>query len=173
MTAPMIALLDNDPSFLSLMHDVLTDEGYRTLLWHPEEGSDAHALLRRVQPHLVVLDLWLKRRDDGWDFLKRLWADFDTTQIPAIIVAGQPDVLPAKVDVLRAMRCQVVRKPFHLHDLRDLHDLHDLLAAIERVLGLSPVKCRRGEGAYAVASGDPFVMDGSDDPADVILRERA
>ncbi|GEM_PF-1525907 len=168
----MIALLDNDPSFLSLMHDVLTDEGYRTLLWHPEKGSDVHALLRRAQPHLVILDLLLKQRDSGWDLLKRLWADFETTQIPAIIVAGEPEVLPVKVEVLRAMHCQVVRKPFRLHDLRDLHDLHDLLAAIEHVLGLSPVKCERHEGTYA-ASGDLFVLDAADDSADAVQQQRA
>jgi len=162
----MIALLDNDPSFLSVMHDVLTDEGYRTLLWHPEEGSDAYALLRRAQPHLVVLDLWLKRRDDGWDFLRRLWGDFETTQIPAVILSGQPEDLPVKANLLRAMHCQVVRKPFRLHDLHDLRDLHDLLAAIERVLGRSPVKCARGEGAYVAPSGVPFVVDRPVDLAD-------
>ena len=170
MTHPIIAILDNDPSFLSLMHDVLSEEGYRTLLWHPGEESDVHALLRRAQPHLVVLDLWLKRRDEGWDVLKRLWGDCETTQIPAVILSGSPEILPVKVDALRALHCQVVRKPFRLHDLRDLRDLYDLLAAIERVLGRSPGKCGCGEGTYDVPSGDPCVVDRSDDPADSVLR---
>ncbi len=173
MTAPMIALLDNDPTFLSLMRDVLTEEGYRTLLWHPAEGSDAHALLRREQPHLVVLDLSLERCDDGWDVLRRLWGDFETTQIPAIILSGQPETLPVKTNVLRALHCQVLRKPFRLHDLRDLRDLHDLLTAIERVLGRSPMKAARGEGAYDLPAGEPFVMEMSDDPAETAYQQRA
>ncbi len=30
MMAPLIALLDNDPAFLSKMHELLTNAGYRT-----------------------------------------------------------------------------------------------------------------------------------------------
>ncbi|MGI8688051.1 MAG: response regulator [Thermomicrobiales bacterium] len=159
MMAPIIALLDNDPFFLSLMHDVLTDEGYCTLRWCAGGCDDAHALLRRAQPQLVILDLALKQRDDGWEFLKRLWGDFETTQIPTIIVSEQPEALPVTADVLRAMRYQVVRKPFLLHDLRDLRDLHDLLTAVEQMIGRSPTKCARGEGVYPVSSGDACVPD--------------
>lgn len=173
MAAPTIALLDNDPSFLSLMHDVLTDEGYRTLRWCATEGSDVHAMLRRAQPELLVLDLRLTRRDDGWDLLKCLWGDFETTHIPSVILAREPKTLPVKPDVLRAMHCQVVRKPFHLHDLRDLRDLHDLLTAIERVLGRSPVKCAHGEGAYAASSGVSLEEDISPNLANATLRKRA
>jgi len=103
MTAPVIAVLDNDPSFLSLMHDLLTDEGYRTLRWHASEWARAHALLRRLQPHLVILDLWMEERDDGWAFLKRLWGDVETTHIPALIVTGEPELLPVQADVLHAL----------------------------------------------------------------------
>lgn len=156
MTAPIIALLDNNPSFLSLMRDVLGEEGYRTLLWHPDDGGDPHALLRRAQPHLVILNLCLERSGDGWDLLKRLWDDCETTQIPAVILSGQPGSPPVQVDALRAMQYQVVGKPFRLHDLRDLGDLHDLLAAIERALGSSPLKCARGEGAYTALLGEAY-----------------
>jgi len=165
VTAPMIALLDNDPSFLSLMHDVLTDEGYRTLRWCAGECEDAHALLRRAQPQLIILDLALKQRDDGWNCLTRLWEDRETTRIPAIIVSGRSEDMPMQTDILRAMHCQVMRKPFRLHDLRDLHDLHDLLIAVERAIGRSPTKCARGEGIYPAPSGDACALDVSANPA--------
>ncbi len=32
-------------------------------------------MLRRAQPNRIILDLWLTQRDDGWEFLKRLWGD--------------------------------------------------------------------------------------------------
>lgn len=150
MTAPMIAVLDNDPSFLSLMHDLLTDEGYRTLRWRASEGARAHALLKRLQPHLVILDLWLAERDEGWTFLKRLWGDVETTHIPAIIVTGEPNLLPVRVDVLGAMHCQLVRKPF---------DLKDLLDAIAKVLGPSPVQWDRGARAHAAIVAGPSERD--------------
>ncbi len=165
MTAPMIALLDNDPFFLSLMHDVLTDEGYRTLRWCTGECEDVHVLLRRAQPQLIILDLALKQRDDGWECLTRLWEDHETTRIPTIIVSGQPEVLPVAADMLRAMHCQVVRKPFRLHDLRDLHDLHDLLTAVERAIGRLPMKSACDEGVYPPSSGNTCALDVSAGPA--------
>lgn len=165
MMAPIIALLDNDPSFLTLMHDVLTDEGYRTLRWCAGGCEDTHALLRSAQPQLIILDRSLQQRDDSWEFLKRLWGDFETMQIPTIIVSGQPDVLPVTANALQAKHCEVVRKPFRLHDLRDLRDLHNLLTAVERAIGRSPAKCARGEGEYPTSSGDESVRDVSADPA--------
>ena len=50
MTAPTIAILDNDPSFLSVMHDLLTAAGYRTLRCRPRDVRDVHMLVRRFQP---------------------------------------------------------------------------------------------------------------------------
>lgn len=150
MTAPVIAVLDNDSSFLALMHDLLTDEGYRTLRWQASEWARAHALLRRLQPHLVILDLWMEERDDGWAFLKRLWGDVETTHIPALIVTGEPESLPVQADVLHALHCQVVKKPF---------ELQDLLAAIAAVLGPSPVQWDRGARAHAAIVGDPTLND--------------
>jgi CheY-like chemotaxis protein len=155
MTAPVIAVLDNDPSFLSLMHDLLTDEGYRTLRWHTSEWARAHALLRRLQPHLVILDLWMEERDDGWAFLKRLWGDAETTHIPAVIVTGEPELLPVPVDMLHAMHCRLVRKPF---------DLQDLLDAIAAVLGPSPVQQDRVPQLRALPSADSSAPDLADYP---------
>ena len=147
----MIAVLDNDPSFLSLMHELLTEEGYVPLLWDADAQPDPHALLRQVQPALVILDLWIERRDDGWELLKRLWADVETTHIPAVIVTGEPAVLPVRADLLRAMHCEVVRKPF---------DLHDLLTTIATVLGSSPARWKRGARGAVSSMSDPRVVDG-------------
>ncbi len=126
MTAPVIAILDPDPSFLSLMHDLLAGAGYDTLLWQVQRKADAHALLRRARPDLIILDLWWEEHDDGWEFLKRLWGDVETTQIPAIIVSEMPEHLPVRADVLRALGCEIVRRPFNLRDL---------LTAIEGICG--------------------------------------
>ncbi len=149
MTAPAIAVLDNDLSFLSSMHDLLTGEGYRALLWHTQAERDLHTLLRRAQPALVILDLWIEKRDDGWEFLKGVWGDVETTHIPAVIVSGKQALPPVRVDVLRAMHCPVVRTPF---------DLPDVLVAIAQVLGPSPVRWDRGMRTCASASADGCTM---------------
>ncbi len=150
-TAPVIAVLDNDPSFLSLMHELLSEEGYVPLLWDASAQPDPHALLRQMQPALVILDLWIERRDDGWALLKRLWADVETMHIPAVIVTGEPVVLPVRTELLRAMHCAVVRKP---------NDLQDLLTAIATVLDSSPVRGKRGARGVVSSMSDPGVEDG-------------
>lgn len=154
MTAPVIAVLDNDPSFLSLMHELLTEEGYVPLLWRASAQPDPHALLRQMQPALVILDLWIERCDDGWELLKHLWADAETTHIPAVILTGEPVVLPVRAELLRAMRCAVVRKPFHLQDLLD---------TIAAMLGPFHMNKDRGPHLYAIPSAAPSVAEMPDD----------
>lgn len=145
MTAPTIAILDNDPAILSLIHALLTDEGFASLLRHPSEGADAQALLRQTQPNLVLLDLWLEERDDGWALLEQLWGDMDTALIPVIIVTGESVLSPEHADRLRAMRCPVVRKPF---------ELQDLLTTVATALGPSPPTRAQSDGVPVVPAPD-------------------
>lgn len=128
MAAPVIAVLDNNPTTLSLLDALLTTEGYRILLGRAKGETNAHALLRRVRPDLVILGPCLTNRDDGLGFLKRLWGDFETTDLPVIVVSGQSEP-PLTATLLRALHCQVVRTP---------HVLRDLRGAIEALLGPSP-----------------------------------
>jgi CheY-like chemotaxis protein len=153
MVAPTIALLDNDPAFLALMHTLLSEEGYRTLRWCPSGESDAHVPLRGAQPDLVILDLGLGgARHGGWELVKRLRGDFATTDIPAILLADEAVPAPASAEVLQAIRCRAVRRPFAHGDLRDLRDLYDLLVAIEGAL--DPSLAMRGAVPCAPAADD-------------------
>jgi CheY-like chemotaxis protein len=129
MTAPVIAILD-DASFPSAMHDLLSAAGYCTLRCRPNDVLDAHALVKRTQPALVILDLWWRRGGDGWEFLKHLWADPITTQIGVVLTCGQAVAPSLQADLLRAMRCRMVWTPLNQHDM---------LRAIAAVLGPSLV----------------------------------
>ncbi len=111
MAAPRIVLLDSDPFSLGALHDPLAEAGYRVFRCRPRDVADAYAVVRRAGADLVILDRWLARREDGWALLKRLWADPDTTDLPAVVVAGEADALPVGGELLRAMRCRVVRRP--------------------------------------------------------------
>lgn len=141
MTAPIIALLDSDPAFLTAMHDLLTGEGYRPLRWCACAGVELLPLLRDARPDLVIVDLDLGgERRGGWEVLMRLWGDCETTDIPAIVLTGAAAMPPVRGSVLRAMRCRGVPRPFAHGDLRDLRDLCELLAAIEDALRPSPAR---------------------------------
>jgi len=140
MTASRIVLLSNDDAPLAAMHALLSDEGYRTLRCRPRDVTDAHAVVKRAQADLVILDLWLAKREDGWAFLARMCADLATAHIPVIIASGQMETLPKQAEMLRTMQCHVLVKPF---------DAQELLCAIEAALGPSP--------AVAVASDSMIV----------------
>jgi DNA-binding response OmpR family regulator len=147
MTAPRIVVLGNDYSSLSLMHDLLIAEGYRTLRCRPQDVTDAHAVVKRAHADLVILDLWLAKRADGWAFLRRLCADLETADIPAIIASGQSEMPPGAAHLLRMMACHVMVKPF---------DAQELLRAIAAVLGPSPV--------HTASHADPSVAETADYP---------
>ena len=142
MTAPRIVLVGNDSFSLSTMHNLLIEEGYRTLRCRPQDVTDAHAVVKRAQADLVILDLWLAKRADGWAFLKRLCADLETAHIPAIIASGQPEMPPGAAELLRTMACHVMVKPF---------DAQELLAAIAVALGPSLVQSQRGAPMHAAS----------------------
>jgi len=148
MTAPYIALLDNDPAALTLLHDLLTGHGYRTLRCRPDDVVSAHALVKRVRPALVILDLWREQREHGWGFLTHLWGDSETAHIPALIVTGAAAVLPMQTAVLRAKRCPVVKKPF---------DPQDLLSEIAAMLSPSSAERDHSPHLHAVLDADPSV----------------
>jgi CheY-like chemotaxis protein len=153
MTAPRIVLLGNDYSSLSTMHALLIGEGYRTLRCRPQDVADAHAVVRRAHPDLVILDLWLAERADGWAFLRHLCADLETAAIPAIIASGQPELPPGAAALLRTMACQVMIKPF---------DSQELLRAIAAALGPSPAARSFGAYVHAASHADPSVAETPD-----------
>lgn len=126
MTAPMIALLDDDPAFLSQMHDLPTTAGYRTLRYRPQEVADMHALVKGFRPALVILDCWWRSSTARWEFLKKIWADPATMHTGVILTTDQAVGPSLQIQILRAMRCSVVAKPL---------DRDKLLRAIAAVLG--------------------------------------
>ncbi len=155
MTAPLIALLDNDPTFLAQMHTLLTVEGYRTLRCRPRDVLSVHALVKRRQPALVILDRWWRRRGDGWEFLTDLWADPATMRIGVVLACGQALPPSLQTQILRATRCHLVRNPLDRDELRH---------AMTAVIGPTPMQRERGPQRPVLASAEPAVLDRVDAP---------
>lgn len=120
MERPTIAVVNDDTLFLELMHDLLTDEGYRTAIW--KEGDKAYEMIKEHRPALVILDIRMERPDTGWMVLELLRLDPATTAIPVILCSADTQRMREKVDYLRAQNCDVLEKPFVLDDLlRKVH----------------------------------------------------
>lgn len=115
MTPPVIAVVNDDPAFLELMQELLTDESYTTELLH--EGNGAYDAIRQRKPDLVILDLRLEHPEAGWKTLELLRLDPETTNIPVIICSADTRALREKEDWLRERDVKILEKPFNLDDL--------------------------------------------------------
>ncbi|HBY95390.1 MAG TPA: hypothetical protein DEP84_15800 [Chloroflexi bacterium] len=82
MATPRIAVVNDDTAFLNLMHELLTDEGYETIIW--AESERAYDMIRRVKPDLVILDIRMGHPEAGWTILDLVRLDPTTAHIPVV-----------------------------------------------------------------------------------------
>lgn len=112
MAEPTIAVVNNDTDFLNLMDELLTLEGYRTIVCR--EGERAYALMKEIRPDLIVLDIRLEHAESGWTILELLRLDPATTAIPVIVCSADTPFLREKAPALHELRCDILEKPFDL-----------------------------------------------------------
>lgn len=125
-----IAIVNNDPDFLSLMDDLLDDEGYDSLVVH--EAQHAYETLKSEGPDLIILDIRINEPEDGWNIAQLLTLDPETHHIPVIVCSADLPSLRAREQWLREHEIGALPKPF---------DLDDLLASVRTALttGVPPV----------------------------------
>ena len=124
MTAPLIAVVNDEPVFVELLEELLTDEGYRVI--SSTEHHEAYQLIRSQRPNLVILDNRLERPDSGWRLLELMRIDPEVSRIPAIFCSADKRFLDQKQEQLHSYHTEVLEKPF---------ELDELLSKIRTVLG--------------------------------------
>lgn len=115
MATGRIAVVNDDTTFLQLMHDLLTEEGYDPIIC--KEGDRAYALIKERKPRLVILDIRMEHPDSGWMVLECVRLDPETADIPVIICSADTHRLREKAAYLREHNCAVLEKPFLLPEL--------------------------------------------------------
>ncbi len=110
MTPATIAIIEDDPDTLALFDDLATLAGYQTVLC--TRGAEAHPLIHRVQPDVVILDLWLESQEAGGMVLGMLELDPVTQDIPVIVCSAHPHLLRQRAPYLQAKGHRVLEKPF-------------------------------------------------------------
>jgi len=86
--APLVLVAEDDGDFYLAFALELEAAGYRVV--RAERGDEALTLIRSLRPDGIVLDLVLPVRD-GWEVLKAIKADPETSEIPVLIVSVVPD----------------------------------------------------------------------------------
>ncbi|HET9014336.1 MAG TPA: response regulator [Thermomicrobiaceae bacterium] len=123
----LIAVVNDDSDFLEMMSTLLIDEGYRTVTAY--SSKDAHDVIRRERPDLVILDIRMEQPASGWNLLDLVRLDPATTDLPVLVCSADALFLRAKADLLRAQRCEALEKPFDLDVL--LERVRGMLAAAD------------------------------------------
>jgi len=124
MKRPMIAVVNQDTIFLSLMEELLTEEGYHTYI--EKEGDRAYTSTKKYKPDLVVLDIRINDPEAGFKVVDLIRLDPDTTHIPIIICSTATQLIRENESRLREKNCDIVMKPFHIEEL---------LTKIEAIIG--------------------------------------
>lgn len=103
VTKQHILIVDDEPSILELIHDILESEGYTVLVAH-----NGAAALRQIQQRpvaLVLTDLMMPQLS-GVELARRLRGDPNTAAIPIVLMSA---AMPAGVSDLFVA---ILHKPF-------------------------------------------------------------
>jgi two-component system NtrC family response regulator len=124
-----VVVVDDDSDILSVISDVLREEGYKPVLFR--DGAHAEAHLSRHRPQLVMTDLRLPVVS-GRDLVLRLRRQWGP-DLPIVVISGLADAAIAEGLPVQA----VLPKPF---------DLDELSAVMDRLVLSSPPSYDPGDG---------------------------
>ena len=111
----LIALVNDDRSFLELVGDLLEEEGWTTMVLH--EGNQAFEIIKRRHPDVVLLDIRMEQPDTGWRVLNLLMLDPETRTIPVVMCSADWTELETKGAWMRERGVGVLPRPFDIDDL--------------------------------------------------------
>ncbi len=110
-----VVVVNDDTVFLSLMNDLLSEEGYRTVVLR--ENEQPYDVIKRERPELLIIDMRIGNPDAAWMILETVRLDPATTNIPVILCSADIRLMRSKARLLREQRCEVLEKPFNLDKL--------------------------------------------------------
>src|SRR5436853_7942044 len=104
MTRSTIFVCDDDPTYVEMIADVLTDAGCPRVIWHV--GAAAFQRIRDAQPTLILLDINLGNPARGWSTLDALCLHSKTRHIPVILCSTDMRMVREKEAMLHDLNCQ-------------------------------------------------------------------
>ncbi|HVE49674.1 MAG TPA: response regulator, partial [Casimicrobiaceae bacterium] len=121
-----ILVVDDEVGIRELLSEILQDEGYRVAL--AENAGQARAYRQRLQPALVLLDIWMPDTDGVT--LLREWGAAGQLTMPVVMMSGHGTIETA-VEATKIGAFDFLEKPI---------GLSKLLATIARALKNAAVK---------------------------------
>ena len=107
-TPHRILLVDDDPTNLQILHQVLGGRGYKLII--AKSGEDALKIAERMKPHLVLLDIMMPGID-GYETCKRLKENPETSNAAIIFLSAMDNPEDQKKG-LEMGAIDFIQKPF-------------------------------------------------------------
>ncbi len=111
---PRILIIDDDPQISELVTVNLEMAGYQVS--HASDGIKGEALAKQLQPDMVILDLMLGPKTDGFTVCQRLRRDERTESIPILMLTALGETAN-KVQGFDAGADDYLTKPFELQEM--------------------------------------------------------
>jgi CheY-like chemotaxis protein len=81
-----ILVIDDDADFRDAMSNLLTSRGYEVLT--AENGQMGFASAAQNKPDLILLDVMMTHRTEGFDLAQKFKTNVSTQNIPVVILTG-------------------------------------------------------------------------------------
>ena len=94
-----IIIIDDDPEIVTSMRIVLEKEGYEVVTAH--NGTVGMEKIRSEKPNLILLDIMMSDRDEGFQVSYRLKNDDELKDIPVVIISSVAQVTGFEFDKSR------------------------------------------------------------------------
>ncbi len=88
-----VLIIDDDPDFLRAVGGLLTSSGYDVHVAH--DGREGLEAAKRLRPHLILLDIMMADRTEGFFTLEQMRDVEDLQQTPVIVVSSIYTAQPA------------------------------------------------------------------------------
>ena len=181
MTASRILVVDDTPTNVKLLADVLRAKGYAVLT--AASGAEALETIERDTPDLVLLDVMMPGMS-GYDVCRKIRANPATVMLPVVMVTAL-DPAQERVKGIEAGADDFLTKPIHqpeilarVRSLLRIKTLHDELTELNRTLErrvLEQVtqleRLGRLKRFFSPALAEAIVGGGADDPLKSHRRE--
>ena len=127
---PVILMVDDTPTNLGVLSDLLSQDGYEVLV--AEDGESALERASYAKPDLILLDV-LMPEIDGFATCQRLKEQSDTQDIPIIFMTALSDTVN-KIKGFEVGAVDYITKPFQQEEVRARVSTHLHLLQIQRQL---------------------------------------
>lgn len=129
---PVVLIVDDEVDFTDVLNLVLQAWGFHTVIAH--DGAEAYNIAVTIKPDLILTDSYMPKMS-GLALIERLRTDSTASDIPVILMSGMLDTLLTKPVA------GVLKKPFHVDELRERICQIPLTPKRRKWLGFTTLKC--------------------------------